>query len=140
MTGFPYDRGYGSGANRAVLFASGSLRAGAARISARDTGAPGARVRAEAGVARGGYRQRDGLLARLFLGFGCEVFGVEPNAEMRAAGERELRDEARFHSGAGRAEATGLASGEFDLVTAGQAFHWFEPEGSASGVPADFAA
>ncbi len=71
-----------------------------------------------------------GLLARLFLGFGCEVFGVEPNAEMRAAGERELRDEALFHSWAGRAEATGLASGEFDLVTAGQAFHWFEPEGA----------
>jgi SAM-dependent methyltransferase len=27
----------------------------------------------------------------------------------------------------GRAEATGFASGEFDLVTAGQAFHWFDP-------------
>jgi SAM-dependent methyltransferase len=68
-----------------------------------------------------------GLLARLFLGFGCEVFGVEPNLEMRQAGERELRGESRFHSVDGRAEATGLPSGEFDLVTAGQAFHWFEP-------------
>ena len=71
-----------------------------------------------------------GLLAALFLGYGCDVFGVEPNAQMRAAGERELRDEPRFHSVEGRAEATGLASGEFDLVTAGQAFHWFEPEGA----------
>jgi SAM-dependent methyltransferase len=69
-----------------------------------------------------------GLLARLFLGFGCEVFGVEPNAEMRAAGERELHGEARFHSVEGRAEATGLEGAAFDLVTAGQAFHWFEPE------------
>jgi SAM-dependent methyltransferase len=71
-----------------------------------------------------------GLLAALFLGYGCEVFGVEPNAQMRAAGERELRDEPRFHSVDGRAEAAGLASGEFDLVTAGQAFHWFEPAGA----------
>jgi SAM-dependent methyltransferase len=68
-----------------------------------------------------------GLLAALFLGYGCEVFGVEPNAQMRAAGERELRAEPRFHSVDARAEATGLASGEVDLVTAGQAFHWFEP-------------
>jgi SAM-dependent methyltransferase len=71
-----------------------------------------------------------GLLARLFLDYGCEVFGVEPNAEMRVAGERELHGEARFHSVDGRAEATGLQSGAFDLVTAGQAFHWFEPQGA----------
>jgi SAM-dependent methyltransferase len=69
-----------------------------------------------------------GLLARLFLGYGCEVFGVEPNAEMRRTGERELQGEARFHSVDGRAEATGLPDRAFDLVTAGQAFHWFEPE------------
>jgi len=71
-----------------------------------------------------------GLLARLFLGFRCEVFGVEPNREMRQAGERELQGETRFHSVAGRAEATGLPNGAFDLVTAGQAFHWFEPAGA----------
>ena len=34
----------------------------------------------------------------------------------------------RFHSVAGRAEATRLPDGAVDLVTAGQAFHWFEPE------------
>ncbi len=69
-----------------------------------------------------------GLLSRLFLNYGCEVWGVEPNAEMRGVGERELAGEARFHSIDGRAEATGLPDGAFDLVTAGQAFHWFEPE------------
>jgi SAM-dependent methyltransferase len=73
-----------------------------------------------------------GLLARLFLDFGCEVFGVEPNAEMRAAGERELAGEATFHSVDGRAEASGLADGAFDLVTAGQAFHWFNQEAARS--------
>ena len=68
-----------------------------------------------------------GLLARLFLDFGCEVFGVEPNPEMRAAGEDLLQAEPRFHSVDGRAEATTLPLGSVDFVTAGQAFHWFEP-------------
>jgi SAM-dependent methyltransferase len=67
-----------------------------------------------------------GLLARLFLNFGCEVFGVEPNANMRGRGEDALAGYARFHSVNGRAEATGLVAGSFDLATAGQAFHWFD--------------
>jgi SAM-dependent methyltransferase len=69
-----------------------------------------------------------GLLARLLLDAGCEVLGVEPNPEMRAAGERLLADFPRFHSVDGRAEATTLPDRSVDLVTAGQAFHWFEPE------------
>jgi SAM-dependent methyltransferase len=67
-----------------------------------------------------------GLLARLFLDFGCEVTGVEPNPAMRAAGERLLSSGPRFHSVDGRAEATTLPDGSVDFVTAGQAFHWFE--------------
>jgi SAM-dependent methyltransferase len=68
-----------------------------------------------------------GLLARLFLDFGCEVTGVEPNPAMRAAGERTLSGEARFHSVDGRAEATTLPDRSVEFVMAGQAFHWFEP-------------
>jgi SAM-dependent methyltransferase len=68
-----------------------------------------------------------GLLSRLFLDFGCEVFGVEPNPEMRAVGERTLAGVARFHSVDGRAEATTLPESSVDFVSAGQAFHWFEP-------------
>jgi SAM-dependent methyltransferase len=68
-----------------------------------------------------------GLLARAILETGCEVVGVEPNADMRAAGERGLAGYPNFHSVDGRAEATGLADASIDLVTAGQAFHWFEP-------------
>jgi SAM-dependent methyltransferase len=71
-----------------------------------------------------------GLLARLFLDFGCEVTCVEPNLEMRTAGERLLSGRPRFHSVEGRAEATTLPDGSVDLVTAGQAFHWFEPAGA----------
>ncbi len=69
-----------------------------------------------------------GLLSQLFLNFGCEVFGVEPNREMRAVGEQLLGGEARFHSVNARAETTGLPENTFDLITAGQAFHWFEPD------------
>jgi SAM-dependent methyltransferase len=69
-----------------------------------------------------------GLLSELFLRFGCEVDGVEPNAEMRAAGERLLAAWPRFHSVNGRAEATTLPDHRADLVAAGQAFHWFESD------------
>jgi SAM-dependent methyltransferase len=68
-----------------------------------------------------------GISANLFLLLGCEVYGVEPNREMRLAAEECFRDEGRFHSLDATAEATTLASGSIDLVAAGQAFHWFEP-------------
>jgi SAM-dependent methyltransferase len=66
-----------------------------------------------------------GFLSELFLEFGCAVDGVEPNLEMREAGESYLKRFTEFHSIDGTAEATTLASSSIDLVTAGQAFHWF---------------
>lgn len=69
-----------------------------------------------------------GLLSRLFLDNGNVVYGVEPNAEMRAAGEEFLRSYPKFHSTAASAEATTLPDASVDFVTAGQAFHWFDPE------------
>ncbi len=68
-----------------------------------------------------------GLLAERFLELGCEVFGVEPNAEMRATGARLLDGYPLFHPVEGRAEATTLPAAAVDFVTAGQAFHWFDP-------------
>jgi SAM-dependent methyltransferase len=68
-----------------------------------------------------------GLLAEVLLRFGCAVTGVEPNAQMRAGGDRHLAQWRRFHSVAGRAEATTLPDASADLVTAAQAFHWFDP-------------
>lgn len=67
-----------------------------------------------------------GILSKLFLKAGNEVFGVEPNAEMRAAAERLLIAYPRFHSVAGSAEATTLPKRSVDLVVAAQAFHWFD--------------
>ncbi|HEX5707562.1 MAG TPA: methyltransferase domain-containing protein [Pyrinomonadaceae bacterium] len=69
-----------------------------------------------------------GQLARLFLEDGHTVYGVEPNREMREAGEAVLRDFPNFVSVAGSAEATTLADESVDFVTAGQAFHWFKVE------------
>jgi SAM-dependent methyltransferase len=67
-----------------------------------------------------------GLLAQPLLAHGCRVFGVEPNREMRLAGEQLLADFARFTSVDGTAEATTLLAQSVDLITAGQAFHWFD--------------
>lgn len=69
-----------------------------------------------------------GILSALFLRFGCRVCGVEPNADMRAAGIRLLAGVAGFRGVAGRAESTTLPAGSVDFVTAGQAYHWFDPE------------
>lgn len=69
-----------------------------------------------------------GALARVFLESGHRVFGVEPNPEMRGAGETLLAGYERFTSVAGTAEQTTLATDSVDLVVAGQAFHWFDPE------------
>ncbi len=73
-----------------------------------------------------------GLLTKLFLQHGNRVFGVEPNREMRQAGEHFLQDYPHFTSIAATAEATTLPNHSIDFVTAGQSFHWFNPE--ATGI------
>jgi len=67
-----------------------------------------------------------GILSRLLLDFGCDVFAIEPNPDMRAGAERQLAAEPRFHSIDARAEATTLPGASVDFVTAGQSFHWFD--------------
>jgi len=67
-----------------------------------------------------------GFLAELFLANGNRVFGIEPNKEMREAGERSLKKYPLFTSISATAEETTLPSGSVDFVAAGQAFHWFD--------------
>jgi len=69
-----------------------------------------------------------GKLTRLFLDHGNRVYGVEPNREMREAGERKLAAYERFVSIDARAEETTLPDQCVDLLAAGQAFHWFRPD------------
>jgi SAM-dependent methyltransferase len=71
-----------------------------------------------------------GIWTRLLLENGNPVFGVEPNAEMRQAGERLLAAFPKFTSVAGTAEATTLADRSVDFVTAAQAAHWFDRAGA----------
>lgn len=69
-----------------------------------------------------------GLLSEVFLRNGNIVYGVEPNLEMRSAAEKYLIQYPKFTSTGGRAEATGLQKHSLDLITVGQAFHWFDTE------------
>ena len=69
-----------------------------------------------------------GLLTQLFLKNGNQVTGIEPNAEMRAAGDRELAAYPKFSSINATAEETTLPDHSVDFVRAGQAFHWFDRE------------
>src|SRR5271165_720809 len=69
-----------------------------------------------------------GLLAKIFLENGNQVIGVEPNANMRQAGERFLSVFEKFSMVAGSAEHTSLPGHYADFVIAGQAFHWFQPD------------
>jgi SAM-dependent methyltransferase len=71
-----------------------------------------------------------GLLTKLFLENGNVVYGVEPNAAMREAGEAFLKGYRRFHSINASAEATTLPDASVNLVAAGTAFHWFEVAGA----------
>jgi SAM-dependent methyltransferase len=69
-----------------------------------------------------------GILTKLFLDNGNNVLGIEPNREMREAGERLLSGYAGFTSIAATAESTTLLDHSVDFVTAGQSFHWFDRE------------
>jgi SAM-dependent methyltransferase len=62
-----------------------------------------------------------GKLTRLLLPTGARVVAVEPIAEMRAHIDgAEVLD--------GTAEAIPLPDGSADVLTAAQAFHWFDPD------------
>jgi SAM-dependent methyltransferase len=69
-----------------------------------------------------------GFLSELFLKNGNRVYGIEPNEAMRRAGEEYLASYDGFSSIEGSAEATTLDDSSIDFVTAGQSFHWFEPD------------
>lgn len=69
-----------------------------------------------------------GISSELFVANGNRIFGIEPNAAMRAAGEAHFADAANFVSVDATAEETTLPDASVDMVLAGQAFHWFDQE------------
>ncbi len=64
-----------------------------------------------------------GTSSMLLAAHGAEIRAVEPNAAMRAKGESHPR--VTWIDGS--AEKTTLADASIDVVTAFQAFHWFDP-------------
>lgn len=67
-----------------------------------------------------------GLLAELFLENGNPVVAIEPNAPMRSACAALIPRFPRLRCIDGTAEATGLPAQSVDMVTIGQALHWFD--------------
>ncbi|HET9031190.1 MAG TPA: class I SAM-dependent methyltransferase [Candidatus Aquilonibacter sp.] len=65
-----------------------------------------------------------GISAELLARAGARVFAVEPNASMR----RMIAPLPAITPVAGTAEATTLPDDSADVVTAFQAYHWFEPD------------
>ena len=69
-----------------------------------------------------------GILTEMLLKHGNVVHAVEPNEPMRRAAEQLLAGRyPNFRSIAAAAEATTLPDQSMDFITAGQAFHWFDP-------------
>ena len=67
-----------------------------------------------------------GISSELFLRHGNEVWGVEPNADMRAEAEPLRTRYPDFRMTDGVAEETGLPNAAFDFVVAATALHWFD--------------
>ena len=67
-----------------------------------------------------------GIFSRLLLERGSRVCCVEPNGDMRRTAERDLSEFENFFSINALADNTGLPENSIDLVTAAQAFHWFD--------------
>lgn len=67
-----------------------------------------------------------GLLAEIFLARGYAVTAIEPNDGMRAACASQTLRFPKLRCMSGTAEMTGLPAHAADLVTVGQALHWFD--------------
>ena len=92
------------------------------------------------GTVRTGDRLMDlgtgtGTLARGFAVRHCTVTGLDPAPAMLAEARRLAGIEgvtATFREG--RAEATGEADQAFDVITAGQCWHWFDGAAAAAEI------
>lgn len=74
-----------------------------------------------------------GIFTQMLVARGCEVWAVEPNRAMRNAMDAQACASQGDTSGVcytvdASAEHTTLPPNRFDLVTAAQAYHWFDPQ------------
>jgi SAM-dependent methyltransferase len=76
-----------------------------------------------------------GTLARGFALRGCRVIGIDPSTEMVGqAKELDTLAGVNIEYRVAKAEATGLPDSCFDIVTAGQCWHWFDRSKAAQEV------
>ncbi|MFT3831115.1 MAG: methyltransferase domain-containing protein [Opitutaceae bacterium] len=68
-----------------------------------------------------------GLLTRDLLRHQFRCVAIEPDAAMLAVADQQLSGTPGYRGVVGRAEAIPLPAQSVDLVTAAQAFHWFDP-------------
>ncbi len=66
-----------------------------------------------------------GILTEQLVARGFKVWAVEPNFDMRTLAEKSLKSHPNFTSLPGTAEETNIENASMDLITVGQAFHWF---------------
>jgi len=89
------------------------------------------------GIAKAGDRVLDlgtgtGTVARGFARR-CDVIGLDPSAPLLKQAERLDRDAGvSVRHVQAIAEQTGLSSGSFDIVAAGQCWHWFDRKKAAA--------
>jgi ubiquinone/menaquinone biosynthesis C-methylase UbiE len=92
------------------------------------------------GIGVAGQRVLDlgtgtGTLACGFAERGCEVVGLDPSSEMLARATKAADDHGlSVRWVEGWAEATGLPDAGFDVVCAGQCWHWFDRARAAREV------
>ncbi|HYA68908.1 MAG TPA: class I SAM-dependent methyltransferase, partial [Acidimicrobiales bacterium] len=90
------------------------------------------------GVGRSGQRLLDlgtgtGSLARGFARRGCVVTGLDPSEPLLAEARRMAAEEGlSLTLVEGRAEDVDVDDGTFDVVTAGQCWHWFDRASAAA--------
>ena len=69
-----------------------------------------------------------GIFTEQLLNCGYKVFAVEPNSDMRQKAEEKLSQNCNFVSVNGSDGNMNLPDQSVDVITAAQAFHWFDPE------------
>jgi SAM-dependent methyltransferase len=69
-----------------------------------------------------------GIFTKMLCHVGCNLIAVEPNLDMLMQLSENLRNYDNLTLVKSTAEDTMLASKSVDLVTAAQAFHWFDAE------------